>query len=128
MKEADTSLTSTLSGLFAPVTKKRVKELGWTDEEESRYVARLSTDIDASGSVDRVALGQSRMQTYGYEYYNFDIGCFEHYANLRHFEATLDRHQKGSEWLVAFDTLSGTMRSEREYSLLPYLSYTLVPF
>lgn len=29
---------------------------------------------------------------------------------------------------MMFDSFSGAMRSEREYSLLPYLSYTLVPF
>ena len=27
-----------------------------------------------------------------------------------------------------FDTLSGTMRTEREYALMPYLPYTIVPF
>ena len=32
-----------------------------------------------------------------------------------------------NEWLVAFDVLSGAMRSEREYGVLQYLSYTLVP-
>ena len=29
---------------------------------------------------------------------------------------------------MTFDSFSGTMRSEREYGLLPYLSYLLVPF
>ena len=29
---------------------------------------------------------------------------------------------------MAFDSLSGAMRSEREYGLMPYLSYSLVGF
>lgn len=58
MKEADTSLASVMSNLFAPLAKKRVKELGMSDIEENRYAARLSTDIDTTGSVDRVAIGR----------------------------------------------------------------------
>ncbi|OCB84144.1 P-loop containing nucleoside triphosphate hydrolase protein [Sanghuangporus baumii] len=111
MKEGDSSFSSVLNGLFAPVPRKRVKELGMTELEENRYVSRLSADIDATGSVDKVALG-----------------CFEHYANLRHYEASLSRHEAAASWLVAFDSLSTAMRSEREYGLMPYLSYTLVPF
>ncbi len=37
------------------------------------------------------------------------------------------RYIKANEWLVAFDVLSGAMHSEREYGVLQYLSYTLVP-
>lgn len=58
MKEADTSFISVLSNLFSPMSKKRVKEMDLSEEEENRYVARLSADVDASGSVDRVALGE----------------------------------------------------------------------
>ncbi|KAI5124305.1 hypothetical protein M0805_008913 [Coniferiporia weirii] len=111
MKEGDASFTSVLSSLFAPLPKKRVKELGLSELDESRYVGRLSADVEASGSVDRVALG-----------------CFEHYTNLRHSDVSLARHEKAADWLMTFDTLSGTMRSEREYGLLPYLSYSLVAF
>ena len=56
------------------------------------------------------------------------LGCFEHYARLRHFEASLSRHAKGVSWLATFDMLSGAMRSDREYGLLPYLPFSLVPF
>lgn len=40
----------------------------------------------------------------------------------------MERYEKAYDWLVSFDIFSGTMRSEREYALLPYLSYTLIPF
>ncbi|TFK54597.1 P-loop containing nucleoside triphosphate hydrolase protein [Heliocybe sulcata] len=111
MKEADTSMTSVLNDLFSPMSKKRVKEAGLTEEEETRYVDRLSREVDGSGSTDKVAMG-----------------CFEHYANLRRHDATFSRYEKANRWLTAYDHLSGAMRSEREYSLMPYLSYFLVPF
>ncbi|PAV23521.1 P-loop containing nucleoside triphosphate hydrolase [Pyrrhoderma noxium] len=111
LKEGDTSFNSLMSGIFAPIPRKRAKELGLSELEERSYVKRISTDIDSSGSVDKVALG-----------------CFEHYTNLRHYEASLSRHEKGIQWLTAFDSLSGAMRSEREYGLMPYLSYSLVGF
>ncbi|KAH8117204.1 P-loop containing nucleoside triphosphate hydrolase protein [Phellopilus nigrolimitatus] len=111
MKEGDASFASTLSSLFAPLPKKRVKELGLSELDENRYVGRLSVDVEASGSVDKIALG-----------------CFEHYTNLRHYEASLSRHGKAADWLMTFDMFSGTMRSEREYGLLPYLPFSLVPF
>lgn len=56
------------------------------------------------------------------------IGCFEHYPNLHVHDATFQRYEDALEWLSTFDKLAGTMRSEREYALLPYLAYTLVPF
>jgi len=55
------------------------------------------------------------------------LGCFEHYANLHRHDAMFARYIKANEWLVAFDVLSGAMHSEREYGVLQYLSYTLVP-
>lgn len=58
LKEADASFNSLMGSLFAPLPKKRVKELGMTEEEEGRYVSRLSKDLDASGSVDKIALGR----------------------------------------------------------------------
>lgn len=59
IKENDSSFTTTLGNLFAPLSKKRVKELGLTESDELRYVSRLSADVDASGSIDRVATGPS---------------------------------------------------------------------
>ncbi len=32
------------------------------------------------------------------------------------------------EWICTYDHMSGTMRTDREYSLMPYLSYSLVAF
>ncbi|TFY71375.1 hypothetical protein EVG20_g1639 [Dentipellis fragilis] len=111
MKEADTSFLTVLNNLFSPMTKKRVKELGLGEEDEARYVDRLSRELDGSGMLDRIA-----------------TGCFEHYAHTHQHDATFARYLKANEWLVAYDVLSGAMRAEREYALLPYLSYMLVPF
>lgn len=55
-------------------------------------------------------------------------GCFEHYATLRKHDANFSRYLKATEWLSTYDLLSGEMCSEREYTLLQYLPYTLVPF
>ncbi|KAH9028310.1 hypothetical protein EDB84DRAFT_278615, partial [Lactarius hengduanensis] len=55
------------------------------------------------------------------------LGCFEHYANLHQHDVTFARYIKANEWLVAYDSLSGSMRAEREYGILQYLSSTLVP-
>jgi chromosome transmission fidelity protein 18 len=111
MKEAETNYLSVLTDLFCPMSKKRVKERGLGEAEENKYVERLSHALEATGMLDRVALG-----------------CFEHYANLRQHDATFARYKKANEWLVAYDVLSGTMRNEREYAMLQYLSYALVPF
>jgi chromosome transmission fidelity protein 18 len=111
MKEADSSYMSVLGDLFAPMTRKRVKELAVTEAEEAAYVGRLSRSIEASGATDRIALG-----------------CFEHYLNLRKHDATFERYIKAEEWLIMYDVLNGAMRAEREYALMPYMSYALVPF
>jgi chromosome transmission fidelity protein 18 len=58
MKEAETSITSVLNNLFAPMTQKRVNELGLNREAESKYVARLSGEVDGSGKEDAIALGK----------------------------------------------------------------------
>lgn len=55
-------------------------------------------------------------------------GCFEHYLHLRVHDATFQRYEDAHEWLSTFDIMSGTMRSEKEYALMPYLPYTMVPF
>lgn len=56
------------------------------------------------------------------------LGCFEHYATLRQHDSNFSRYLKAEEWLSSYDLLSGEMRSEREYSLMHYLPYMLVPF
>ena len=58
MKEADTSQISVLNDLFCPMQKKRVKDLGMTEGEESRYVSRLARTIESTGAPDKVALGE----------------------------------------------------------------------
>ncbi|KAH8983325.1 hypothetical protein EDB86DRAFT_2811646 [Lactarius hatsudake] len=55
------------------------------------------------------------------------LGCFGHYANLHQHDVTFARYIKANEWLVAYDSLSGSMRAEREYGILQYLPSTLVP-
>ena len=47
---------SVLKDSFSPISKKRAKEQG-ISEDEPRYVSRLSRDIEACGSMDKVALG-----------------------------------------------------------------------
>ncbi|KAL1762152.1 P-loop containing nucleoside triphosphate hydrolase protein [Schizophyllum commune] len=111
MKQAETSVQSVLNNLFAPMSKRRVKELGLTEAEESKYVARLSHEVDASGRESGVA-----------------VGCFAHYASLRQHDATLDRFEKANDWLGAFDAFSAAMWGDGEFALAPYLPYTLVAF
>jgi chromosome transmission fidelity protein 18 len=57
MKEADSSTNSVLNNLFAPMTRKRVKELGMGEEEESRYVGRLSREVESVNNAGTVATG-----------------------------------------------------------------------
>lgn len=58
MKEADTSVITVLNDLFAPMTKKRVKELGIGGEEETKYVGRLSQEVEGCDQSSKVALGE----------------------------------------------------------------------
>lgn len=58
MKEADHSLYAILNDLFNPLSKKRVQELDFTQEDESRYVSRLSREIEGSGRDSSVANGK----------------------------------------------------------------------
>ncbi|KAG7448073.1 P-loop containing nucleoside triphosphate hydrolase protein [Guyanagaster necrorhizus] len=111
MKEAEMSVISVLTDLFSPLSKRRVKELGMGDEEESRYVGRLSRVVDSCGRDSSIA-----------------IGCFSHYANLRQHDADFSRYQKANEWLMTFDRFSAAMYAEGEFALSQYLPYTLVPF
>jgi len=57
MKEGDTNYLSVLDSLFNPLSKKRTKELGLTDDEEGKYIDRLSREIDASGRESSIASG-----------------------------------------------------------------------
>lgn len=60
MKEAEGTVTSVLNSLFAPMTRKRVKELAITDDGESRFVSRLSREVESSGRETGVAIGTSK--------------------------------------------------------------------
>ncbi|PPQ93288.1 hypothetical protein CVT25_015286 [Psilocybe cyanescens] len=111
MKEEDTTVHSVLNNLFTPLTKRRVRELGLSDEEDSRYVARLAHEIDGTGRENAVA-----------------TGCFGHYATLRRHDANLSRQEQGIEWLTIFDSFSSAMYSDGDFALNQYLPYTLVPF
>ena len=59
MKEADASQISVLNDLFRPLQRKRVKDLGMTEGEESRYVGRLARTIESTGAPEKVALGEA---------------------------------------------------------------------
>ncbi|KIP08852.1 hypothetical protein PHLGIDRAFT_68643 [Phlebiopsis gigantea 11061_1 CR5-6] len=110
MKEAEMSQTTVLNDLFSPMSTKRAKDLGLGEEDLARYVNRLSREVEASGATDKIA-----------------VGCFEHYTTLRKHDANLNRFLKASEWLSTYDLFSGEMRSEREWALLQYLPFMLVP-
>jgi len=58
MKEADINYLTVLNNLFSPLPKKRAKELGMTDEEEGKYVSRLSREIEGSGKESNIASGE----------------------------------------------------------------------
>ncbi|KAF5373912.1 hypothetical protein D9758_000776 [Tetrapyrgos nigripes] len=108
MKEADSSVISVLNNLFIPLSKKRVKDL---NDNENRYVSRLSHEVDACGRESAIA-----------------TGCFAHYATLRRHDPSFSRFEKAGEWLMTFDTLSAAMYNDGDFALSPYLPYTLVPF
>lgn len=65
MKEAESSNLSVLNSLFAPMARKRVKELGLGEKDEARYVARLSREIDSVNNSSTIATGRST-STYTY--------------------------------------------------------------
>jgi chromosome transmission fidelity protein 18 len=48
--------------------------------------------------------------------------------NVHRHEASFGRHAKAQEWLVTYDMLNSAMRNDRDYGLMPYLPYSLVPF
>ena len=58
MKEADVSQMTILNDLFAPLSRKRAKELA-VSEDDPRYVSRLSREVEGCDSIDKVAIGES---------------------------------------------------------------------
>ncbi|KAJ7827471.1 hypothetical protein B0H14DRAFT_2814415 [Mycena olivaceomarginata] len=110
MKEAETSLISVLNSLFTPLTRKRVKELGLTEAEETKYVGRLSREVDGCGRESSIAVVSPITRP--------SINT----------DANFSRYEKANEWLVTFDLLSATMYSDGDFALSQYLPYTLVPF
>jgi chromosome transmission fidelity protein 18 len=116
-----------LNDLFNPVARKRAKDLGLSEEEERRYVHRLGREVEATGSMDKVAIGLSR-SCYSFCILMLASGIFEHYTSRRKHDSSFKTWQKAQEWLVTFDELMGSMRSNVDYSLMTYLAYTMVPF
>ena len=57
MKQGDLTWTTVLNDLFAPMARKRTKDLGLTEDEEAKYVRRLSREVEGTGAMDRVAEG-----------------------------------------------------------------------
>ncbi|KAJ7583006.1 hypothetical protein C8J56DRAFT_1015638 [Mycena floridula] len=111
MGDGDMSITAVLTDLFVPLSKKRVKELGMNEEDENKYVARLSRELDACGKESSIA-----------------VGCFAHYATLRQHDANLSRYHKANEWLTTFDRFSAAMYNDGDFAMNQYLPYSLVPF
>lgn len=133
MKEADSSTISVINSIFAPMTRKRVKELGMGEEEESKYVGRLSREIESINNPSTIATGQPFQNcpsTSGSNTLTFvsASGCFAHYPNLRQHDATFVRYERAGEWLTTFDAFSATMYSDGDFGLQTYLSYLIVPF
>lgn len=60
--------------------------------------------------------------------FKLSLGCFEHYPNLNKHDSTFVKYSKAIGWLGNYDLLSNGMRSEREYGLMSYLPYMVVPF
>jgi chromosome transmission fidelity protein 18 len=135
MKEAESSVLSVLNGLFAPIPKSKVKELGLTEEEEARYTGRLAHQIESSDQIAKVAMGimfscfdyleneNMKLMRFWYQ-----LGCFAHYPNLQKHDATLKRYNKAMDWLLTHDAFSTAMYNAGEYALGPYLPFSLVAF
>ena len=58
MKEAEVGMMTVLGDLFAPLSKKRAKEMGGR-EDEPRFVTRLSMAVESCDSLDKVAIGRA---------------------------------------------------------------------
>ncbi|KAG2747917.1 P-loop containing nucleoside triphosphate hydrolase protein, partial [Suillus brevipes Sb2] len=111
MKEGDTTATSVINEIFAPLSRKRVKELGMGEEEEARYVNRPSHTMEGLNNSASIA-----------------NGCFAHYINCHRHDANLNHYEKASERLTTFDSFSSAMYTDGDFALHTYLPYFLVPF
>ncbi|OJA12544.1 hypothetical protein AZE42_08143 [Rhizopogon vesiculosus] len=111
MKEGDTTISSVTNQIFAPLSRRRVKELGIGEEEEARYVNRLSHSIEGLNNPASIA-----------------NSCFAHYINCHRHDANLNHYEKAGDWLTTFDTFSSVMYTDGDFALHKYLSYFLVPF
>lgn len=58
MKEGETSTQAVWNDIFFPMSKKRAKEAGGTEDERSKYVGRLTRLVEASGTMDKIMLGE----------------------------------------------------------------------
>ncbi|KAI6127764.1 P-loop containing nucleoside triphosphate hydrolase protein [Pisolithus croceorrhizus] len=111
MKEGDSTMTTVLKEIFAPISRRGIKDLAIEDDDGLRYVNRLSRAIEILNNPASIAKG-----------------CFAQYPHYRRHEADMSRYQQVNEWLVAFDTLSSAMYAEGEFELHGYLPYLLIPF
>lgn len=81
------------------------------EEEEARYVNRLSHTIEGLNNPASIA-----------------NGCFAHYINCHRHDANLNHYEKAGEWLTTFDSFSSAMYTDGDFALHTYLPYFLVPF
>jgi chromosome transmission fidelity protein 18 len=130
MKQADTTIHAALNSLFVPLTRKRAKELGLSEMDETKYVGRLCQEVEATGKMSTVATGDGLPPPISAMCSSCALvtGCFTHYATLRHHDVNFSRCEKAVEWLGVFDTFSSAMYSDGDFDLSPYLSFLLVPF
>ncbi|KAG8905214.1 hypothetical protein FRB99_000483 [Tulasnella sp. 403] len=110
MKEAETTAQAVWNDIFSPMSKKRTKDLGLTDDEQGRYVQRLTKMLEACGTMDKIMLG-----------------CFTHYATLHHQDPSWARYTKANRWFSAYDLFASTMRLEQDYAVQGYLPYFIAP-
>ncbi|KAG8969390.1 hypothetical protein FRC03_003081 [Tulasnella sp. 419] len=110
MKESESTAQDVWNDLFKPLSKKRIKDLGMTSQENEKYVGRLCRLIEASGMIDKVM-----------------SGCFDHYINLHQQDPSWKRFEAAQEWFGTFDHFASMLRAEQEYALMGYLPYLVTP-
>jgi chromosome transmission fidelity protein 18 len=57
-----------------------------------------------------------------------NAACFENYPNYRVHDANFGAYEKAHDWLAAYDLYTTGLWQDREYAIMPYLSYTLAAF
>ncbi|KZT55103.1 P-loop containing nucleoside triphosphate hydrolase protein [Calocera cornea HHB12733] len=109
MKDSELSTQQVWNDIFLPLSKKRARQLGLADGEESRYVTRLNFEVEATDEVERVMQGR----------------CF---ARLR--DSPWATFEKAHEWLDSFDMFTGTFKGGDDpiWALREYRSYFVVAF